>query len=120
MTTDSYTNQKRAIAKYVRISPSKVRRVANLVRRKPVDVAVGILSNMPHKGALLLLKVIKSAYSNVNSHYPTTPNECVVDQIMINEAPVMKRYQTRAKGRMNQILKRSAHIEVIVKQGVKH
>ena len=107
-------NHKRALAKSVRISPTKVRRVAHLVRNKPVSDATGILMNMPHKGAGILMKVIKSAYANLNYESPLSESEAYIQSIMINEAPVMKRYQTRAKGRMCQILKRSSHIQVIV------
>ena len=54
----------RAHAKYLRISPTKVRRVANVVRKKPYTEAIAILDALPHKGARLLKKVIKSAAAN--------------------------------------------------------
>ncbi|MBD97356.1 50S ribosomal protein L22 [bacterium] len=109
------TTQKRAIARYVRISPSKVRRIANLVRGKSVHVALGVLDNLPHKGALLLAKVVRSAYANVKQTGITVDEAAAqVALIMINEAPVMKRHRPRAKGRMCQILKRSSHIDVHV------
>ncbi len=107
--------QKRAIAKYVRVSPFKVRRIANLVRGKSVHVALGILDNLPHKGAFLLGKVIRSAYANVKQVSDSVDSSAAqVAVIMVNEAPVMKRYRPRAKGRMCQILKRSSHIDVRV------
>ena len=115
MTVEATTIEKRAIAKYVRVSPFKVRRVANLVRGKSVHAALGILDNLPHKGAFLLAKVIRSAYANVRQvSEGVDAAAATVAVIMINEAPVMKRYRPRAKGRMCQILKRSSHINVVV------
>ena len=105
-----------AIAKYQRISPYKVRRVSNLIRGKNVQQAIDILNNLPHKGARVLLKVVQSAKSNAVNNHKLTEKNLVLDTVMINEAPMIKRFKPRARGRMFRIVKRNSHISVIVRE----
>lgn len=105
-------------AKYIRISPSKVRRVANLVRGKSVTEAVQILNNLPHKGASLLLKVIKSAKSNAVNNNKLNELNLQLPLILVNEGPSLKRFRPVARGRMHGIIKRSSHIIVGVNERV--
>ena len=109
----------RAVAKYLMISPTKVRPVANLVRRKPYTEAVAILEAMPQKGARLLLKVIQSASANaMNVNSKIDEDSLYVTQLMIDEGPRMKRVWPRSHGRRDILLKRMSHITVIVDEKV--
>ena len=100
-----------AKAKYIKSSPFKLRRIADVVRGKSVEEAGFILKNMPQKSAALLKKVIDSAANNL---LVNNKNEkpAYISNIVINEGPRSKRFQPRARGRMYQIIKRSSHIYV--------
>jgi large subunit ribosomal protein L22 len=100
-----------AHAKYLRISPNKLRRIANEIRGKESTVAVGILKNLPHKGARMILAVLNSATSNAVENHGFKDGESLrISEIRIDEGPQIKRYQPRARGRMYQIIKRNSHI----------
>ena len=101
----------KAIAKYVRMSPFKLRRIANVVRGKSVDDAIGILNSMPHKGARLILQVLVSAKANAE-HNNKVVSGLFISELLICEGPRLKRFQARARGRMFQIIKRTSHIQV--------
>lgn len=103
-----------AIAKYIKISPYKVRRVANLVRGMNVVKAEQLLQSLPHKGALLLSRVVKSAKSNAINNNQYNESDLIISSVQINEGPMMKRSRPRARGRMFQIIKRTSHIIVAV------
>ncbi|MFC1771296.1 50S ribosomal protein L22 [Candidatus Margulisiibacteriota bacterium] len=111
-----------AKSKYVRISPFKLRRIANLVRGKMVGDAIAILKNLPHKGAVILLKVVKSAQANAVNNNKLNEKGLMVSSLMINEGPRLKRFTARARGRIDQIIKRTSHIVLGVKdkEGVSH
>ena len=102
--------------KFVRISPYKLRRIADIVRGKKVLDAIALLKNLPHKGAKILLKAVNSVQSNAtNNHGYTESETLIISDLKIDEAPKFKRYQPRARGRMYQIIKRNSHISVEVK-----
>lgn len=103
-------------AKYIRISPFKVRRVAKLVRGKSVSEAVQILNNLPHKGASLLLKVIHSAKSNAVNNKKLKEVNLQLPLILVNEGPTIKRFRPVGRGRIFGILKRTSHIIVGVNE----
>lgn len=103
-------------AKYIRISPSKVRRVAKLVRGKTVKEAIQILSNLPHKGAMLLLKVINSARANAVNNNKLNEIDLQLPLILVNEGPTFKRFRPVGRGRIFGILKRTSHIIVGVNE----
>jgi large subunit ribosomal protein L22 len=111
-TQEKQENKVYAKAKYLRISPDKLRRIAKIIRTKPVQQAVAILKALPHKGAGILLKVINSAAANATNNHKMKADELYVAELLVNEGPQMKRYQARARGRIYQILKRSSHITV--------
>lgn len=105
----------RAEAKFVRISPFKARRVADVVRRRPYTEAVAILGNMPHKGARLVRKVIQSAAANALSNNRNLDEEMLyVSELYVNEGPRMKRLWVRGRGRADMLLKRMSHITAVV------
>ena len=107
----------KAILRGVRISPQKVRLVVDVVRGKPVDLALAILNNMPQKAATEVARTIKSAAANAENNLKMSPEDLVVKTIFADEGPAMKRMSFRARGRANVIRKRSSHITVIVDDG---
>jgi large subunit ribosomal protein L22 len=104
----------RAVAKYLRVSPRKARLVCDAVRGKDVREALAILQFLPQKSAGYVAKVVKSAAANAENNYDLDPDDLYVKRIFADDGPTMKRYRARARGRVNQILKRSCHITVIV------
>ena len=107
-----------AVARYIRISPRKARQVADLVRGKSVQDALGILALTPKKASPLLRKTILSAKANVQvkavDGTVLADNQVRVKEIKIDEGPTMKRIRPRSQGRAFKILKRMSHIQVTV------
>jgi large subunit ribosomal protein L22 len=103
--------------KYARISPQKCRLVADLVRGKPVGLALNTLRFTPKKGARLVHKVLESAVANAENNMSADVDELKVQAITVDEAPTLKRFMARAKGRGNRIVKRNSHIVVTVGDG---
>jgi large subunit ribosomal protein L22 len=105
----------KATLKFIIVSPYKIRPVADLIRMKSYTDAVAILENMPHKGARLIYKVLKSAASNALSQNKQLAEDMLyVKDIRIDEGPRMKRIWYRARGRADMLLKRMSHISIIV------
>ena len=104
----------KAVAKDVGISPSKVRLLADMVRGKKVDEALSILRFTPTPTARIVAKTVKSAAANAENNYEMLPSELKIVSIFVDKARTLKRHRPRARGRSNQILKRSSHITVIV------
>jgi len=105
----------RAVSKYLMGSPFKVRPVANLIRRKPYPEAMAVLENMPHKGARLISKTVKSAASNALSGNKQLGEDMLyVKEIFIDEGPRLKRVWFRGRGRADMQLKRMCHITVVI------
>lgn len=108
---DGYT----ARARYLSMSPSKIRAIANEVRRAPYAEAIAKLEALPHKGAKLLRKVIQSAASNALYDNKQLDEEMLyVRELMVNEGPRLKRMWPRGRGRADRIIKRTCHITVVV------
>jgi len=107
-----------ATSKHIRISARKARQVANLIRGKSVDEAMGILALTPKKASPILKKVVLSAAANVkfknDGEVAMDNSSIVVKEIRIDEGPTMKRIRPRAQGRAFRILKRTSHIKVVV------
>jgi large subunit ribosomal protein L22 len=106
-----------ATAKYVRISPRKVRLVADLIVGRPVEEAAAILRFMPNAAARDVAKVLRSATANAENNFNLTADELLVVSAVANEGPTLKRIRPRAQGRAFQILKRTSHISVSVADG---
>ncbi|MCK4542350.1 MAG: 50S ribosomal protein L22 [Spirochaetales bacterium] len=104
-----------ATAKHLMISPTKMRRVADVVRRKPYAEAVAILENLPQKGAGLLRKVVQSAAANALYQNKNLDEEMLyIAELQINEGPRIKRVWPRSRGQRDILLKRMSHIIVVV------
>jgi len=106
----------KALAKYIRISPRKVKPIADLVRGKSVDEAKAILKFTPRKGAKILLKVLESAVANAENNYDMNADELFVSEVYANQGPSMKRFKAGSMGRANPILHRTGHVGVVVKE----
>lgn len=100
--------------KHARISPQKCRLVADQVRGMPVEKALQLLAFSPKKAAVIVKKLLESAIANAEHNEGADIDELKVSSIFVDEGPTMKRWRPRAKGRVNQILKRTSHITVTV------
>ena len=103
-----------ATAKYVRISPRKVRLVADVIVGRPVEEAAAILRFMPNAAARDVAKVLRSATANAENNFNLTADDLRVVSAVANEGPTLKRIRPRAQGRAFLILKRTSHISVSV------
>ena len=103
-----------AVAKFVRVSPRKVRLVMNQIRGKKVDEALNLLSFAPQRGANILKKLINSAVANAQQNSNIDIYNLYIDKIYADEGPVLKRFRPRAMGRATRILKRTSHLTVVL------
>ena len=104
----------KAILRSARISPQKVRLVADQVRGMPVGRATNLLQFSDKKAADLIKKVLLSAVANAENNLGADVDELKVARIFVDEGPILKRMHARAKGRGSRISKRTSHITVVV------
>jgi large subunit ribosomal protein L22 len=104
----------RAVARYVRMSPTKVRRVIALVKGRPLQEALDILRFSPQAAAEPVYKVIASAAANAENNLDIDRDTLVVSLLTADEGPTLKRIRPRAQGRAYRIRKRTSHITVEV------
>lgn len=107
----------KAVEKFIRISPRKLRYVADVIRAKRVDDAVDLLTFTTKKAALIIRKAVQSAAANATENHKMNEDDLVVEKIFINEGPILKRFRPRARGRATKIRKRTSHLTVIVSDG---
>jgi large subunit ribosomal protein L22 len=103
-----------AVAKFVRISPRKIRLIMDQVRGKKVDEALSMLSFAPQKGAPILKKLINSAIANAEQNSGVDVDALFVKRVYADEGPTLKRFRPRAQGRATRIRKRSSHLTVVL------
>lgn len=106
--------QARAEAKHIRISPRKIKPIADLVRGKNVKDAQAILKFTPRKGAEIFLKVLNSAVANAENNFHMDVETLIVKEIYANQGPTLKRWNAGSMGRANPVLRRSSHVGVVV------
>jgi large subunit ribosomal protein L22 len=104
----------RAVGKYLRISPYKVRLVADLVRGKKVDEALTILKFLPKKSGRLINKTLRSALANAENARTIDVDTLFIKLLLVDEGPKLKRWRPRAMGRATRILKRTSHITMVL------
>jgi len=104
----------KAVTRYVRISPRKVRLVTELVKGKTAEEALSILKFLPKKAARLVSKTLQSAVANAEQNSNIDVDTLYIKRIFVDEGPSMKRWRARAMGRATRILKRTSHITVIL------
>ncbi|USG66058.1 50S ribosomal protein L22 [Brevibacillus ruminantium] len=106
----------KAIARYIRIAPRKVRLVVDLIRGKQVGEALAILKHTPKAASPVVEKLLKSAIANAEHNYEMDPNGLVVGKIFVDQGPTLKRFRPRAMGRASRIHKRTSHITVVLNE----
>ncbi|MBR9980550.1 MAG: 50S ribosomal protein L22 [Desulfatitalea sp.] len=106
--------QVKAVARYVRISPQKVRLMSDAVKGKPVEKALATIQFMPQKAAGIVEKVLRSAVANADQHPDVDIDDLVVGNLIVDPGPMFKRFRARARGRGTRILKRTSHVTVIL------
>ena len=104
----------RAIAKYIRISPRKVKIVIDLIRGKQVDQALAILMYTPKAAAPVVLKLLNSAIANAENNLQLNREDLYVAEVYANPGPTLKRYVARSRGSASPMLKRTSHITVVL------
>jgi large subunit ribosomal protein L22 len=119
MATDTTTQESRAVARHVRVTPQKARRVVDLIRGKNAVDAVSLLRFAPQGAAEPVRKVLESAIANARVKADLVAErfderELVVATATVDEGPTMKRFRPRAQGRAGRINKRTSHITVVV------
>ena len=103
-----------AVAKYIRISPDKVRIVLDIVRGRTYNEAVAILKNTPKAASEPVLKVLESAAANAENNLNMNKSDLYVAECFANAGPILKRIMPKAKGSAGRINKRTSHITVIM------
>lgn len=107
----------KAVARFIRMSPHKVRRVLDQIRGRSYREALIILEFMPYRACEPILKVLRSAVANAEHNEGYTPADLVVAQAFADQGPVLKRFRPRAQGRAYQIRKPTCHITITVALG---
>ncbi|MFH7243104.1 MAG: 50S ribosomal protein L22 [Spirulina sp.] len=112
------SEQVKAVAKYVRMSPRKVRRVLDQIRGKSYRDALIILEFMPYKACEPIIKVLRSAVANAEHNNGLDPAELVISEAFADAGPTLRRFRPRAQGRAYQIRKPTCHITIAVAPSV--
>jgi large subunit ribosomal protein L22 len=107
----------KAVARFIRMSPHKVRRVLDQIRGRSYREALIILEFMPYRACEPILKVLRSAVANAEHNEGYTPADLIVAQAFADQGPVLKRFRPRAQGRAYQIRKPTCHITITVAPG---
>ena len=106
--------ESKAVAKFVRITPRKVRVVLDLIRGKSVAEAFAILKFTPKAGAVVVEKVLRSAVANAENNYDMDVDKLVIKTAFADDGPTMKRIHPRSRGQAFKILKRTSHVTIVV------
>jgi large subunit ribosomal protein L22 len=108
--------ESKAILKYARISPRKLRRITDLVKGKKAGDALINLGFLPHKGSKIVAKVLKSAMANAEQKKVADPESMKISNVLVDQGPTMKRMMPRAMGRADMIKKRTSHITLLLEE----
>lgn len=106
----------RAVAKFVRISPRKIRLVMDQVRGKQVGEALNMLSFAPQRGARIIKKLVNSAIANAEQNTSVDVDSLYIMRVYADEGPTLKRWRPRAQGRATSIRKRTSHLTVVLNE----
>lgn len=104
----------KATAKYIRVSPRKVRLIIEDIRGRRIEDALARLKFMSSPHALTVAKVVKSAAANAENNFQMAPEDLRVVRAFADGGPTLKRFRPRAHGRVSPVLKRTSHITVVV------
>jgi large subunit ribosomal protein L22 len=108
--------QAKAIAKYIRMTPRKVRLVVDVIRGKDVSVAEDLLRFIPRMASTPIDKVLKSAKANAVNNHDMIEDRLFVAQAFVDAGPTLKRLMPRARGTANIVKKRTSHITIILEE----
>ncbi len=103
-----------AVARFLRVTPQKTRRVVDLVRGRPVDEALALLRFAPQAAAEPVLKTVESALANAEGVEDLHRHDLVISTARVDEGPTLKRFRPRAQGRAYRIRKRTSHLTIVV------
>jgi len=106
----------KAYLNYVRISPRKVSIVLDLIRNKPVDLAMAILKHTPKAACEDLQKLLKSAMANAENNHNMDVSKLYVAECSVSQGPILKRIRPRDHGRAYRIDKKTSHITLVLKE----
>lgn len=106
----------KAHVKMQRVSAQKARLVADLFRNKSTTEALSILHNTNKKASKLFIKLLNSAIANAVNNHGMNGSSLFVSAVYVNEGPTLKRFQPRSKGTAYQILKRTSHLSIVLKE----
>lgn len=106
-----------ARVRHVRMSPRKMRIIANMVRHKRVDYAMNVLKLMPKKAAFVVRKLLVSAVANAEHQGEQDIDALVIKDCSIDNGPILKRWMPRAMGRAARVQHRTSHVTITVDQG---
>jgi large subunit ribosomal protein L22 len=107
----------RAYLPHIRISPTKVQIVLDLIRGKSVDEAIAILKYTPKRASAVVTKLVESAAANAVNNQNANRDDLKVSEIFVGAGPTLKRFQPRQRGQGFSILKRTSHVTVVVSDG---
>ena len=107
-------NEIRAVSKYVRMSPSKIRRVLRQIQGKKYSEALLLLEFMPYASCAPIIKVLRSATANARNNFGSDEKTLVIKSAFADQGPTMKRFRPRAQGRAYRILKATSHITIVM------
>jgi large subunit ribosomal protein L22 len=107
-------NEIRAVSKYVRMSPGKIRRVLRQIQGKTYSEALLLLEFMPYASCAPIIKVLRSATANARNNFGMDEKELVIKSAFADQGPMMKRFRPRAQGRAYRILKATSHITIVM------
>ena len=106
----------RATAKYIRVTPRKVKIVVDLIRGKQVDQALAILAYTPKSAAPYVEKLLNSAIANAENNLEMDRSSLYVAEAYATQGPTLKRYWARSHGRADMIKKHTSHITIVLDQ----
>ena len=107
-------NEIRAVSKYVRMSPGKIRRVLRQIQGKTYSEALLLLEFMPYASCAPIIKVLRSATANARNNFGMDEKNLVIKSAFADQGPTMKRFRPRAQGRAYRILKATSHITIVM------
>jgi large subunit ribosomal protein L22 len=108
--------QPHAVVRHVRMSPRKMRVVANLVRGKRLGEAMALLKLMPKKGATVIRKLLISVVANAEQKAEVDVDQLLIRDCNVDNGPILKRWMPRSMGRANRIQHRTSHVTVVVQE----
>lgn len=111
-------DQGKATAKYIRVTPRKMKIVIDLIKNKSLDEAYAILMYTPKAASPIITKVLKSAEANAVNNNGLNRDDLYVAEAYANPGPILKRFMPRARGSANRINKRTSHVTIVLKERV--